>query len=146
MQTEKFRKKEYGIGFVLLTIVGLFFGQLKKDNILVAGDNFSLGLVALAEDDEDEDEKDEEDGEDDDDEKSSTQISSPASQSTTTVKKVIKLPDQIVTKTVLEDVVLPDGDNDGIPDESDPHPTVPEYLIVSDANGNGIDDRYDFSL
>jgi hypothetical protein len=46
----------------------------------------------------------------------------------------------------MENVILPDTDKDGIADVDDPNPTIPEYLIVQDLNGNGIDDRYDYSF
>ena len=81
-----------------------------------------------------------------DDEYAESASSSSSSKTTQTTTQVIKLPDQIVTKTIMVDVVLPDTDKDGLPDVSDPHPTIPEYLIVNDANGNGIDDNYDLSI
>ncbi len=75
-----------------------------------------------------------------------TQSSSSSSSNSGTTTQVIKLPDQIITSVVMQDVILNDADKDGLADENDPHPNIPEYLIVSDVNGNGIDDGYDISI
>lgn len=46
------------------------------------------------------------------------------------------------TQISNETVVLVDTDRDGLPDVRDPHPTIPEFLIVGDVDGDGITDAY----
>jgi hypothetical protein len=58
-------------------------------------------------------------------------------------KVVVVTPEKIITKTVMQNVQLPDSDRDGIPDEADLYPKIPEQLMVKDVNLDGIDDRYD---
>ena len=135
-------------GMLLPVVVfSLLFVKVSEKKILAPfGLIFSLGGVALA--DNEVNEKDSNDDEQKESTAATQQISSSSSTSSKpqTYTQVIKLPDQIVTKTIMADVVLPDSDKDGLPDASDPHPTIPEYIIVSDANGNGIDDNYDISI
>ncbi len=132
-------KKNLSIPFVFFFFFSFFVGKNFGKNFLSSlRPLLSFNEVALAE----RESKYEREGNDDGYSVGSS--SSPTTTETTT--QVIQLPDQIVTKTVMVDVVLPDTDKDGLPDESDPHPTIPEYLIVNDANGNGIDDSYDLSL
>lgn len=57
--------------------------------------------------------------------------------------KPIPAPVTVITKTIMEDVILPDLDRDGLPDSQDPHPDIAEIYIIRDDNGNGIDDNYE---
>ncbi len=137
MRKNKFKKK-FHITFVIpLVFFLLVFGCLEKNKIIFFGSSFSSHKIVFAK---------EKENDGNDDEYAESASSSSSSKTTQTTTQVIKLPDQIVTKTIMVDVVLPDTDKDGLPDVSDPHPTIPEYLIVNDANGNGIDDNYDLSI
>ncbi len=94
---------------------------------------FSSSL-ALADDDDDEEK---------DNEKSQTISSSSSSSSITKMvtQTIIIEPAKTVTSVIMKDVVLADSDRDGIPDEQDIYPNVPNHLIVDDFNLDGIDDR-----
>ncbi|EKE11823.1 MAG: hypothetical protein ACD_15C00018G0004 [uncultured bacterium] len=102
---------------------------------LIGAMSFYVGFSQFAvaeEDDDDRYEQEDEEYDEDDDEKSSE-----------TVTETIKLPDRYVTKTIIENIIKKDSDRDGLLDENDPHPQIAEIYIVSDQNGNGIDDKYD---
>lgn len=60
-----------------------------------------------------------------------------------TTKQIITIPAKTIVKTVLKDVVLKDSDRDGLFDDQDPYPTIPEIYIVRDDNNNGVVDQYD---
>lgn len=98
---------------------------------------FAAFAFARAEDDENEN--------DDDDERETTVQSAPSTSSSqkTVTKTIILEPERKVTTTQIRDVQVPDSDRDGLADENDPHPAIPEQLIVKDDNLNGIDDRYE---
>jgi hypothetical protein len=84
---------------------------------------------------------DEEEG---DDEEYSSSSPSSSSGSTTTkmvTQTIIVEPAKTVTSTVMKNVDLPDSDRDGIPDEQDMHPQIPQQFIIEDLNLDGIDDR-----
>lgn len=91
------------------------------------------GSVKFTSADDDEDERYEESDDEEDEEKAET------------VTETIRLPDQYVTKTIIENIVKKDSDRDGLLDENDPHPDIAEIYIVKDENRNGIDDRYDLN-
>lgn len=101
----------------------------------------SLGNVALAEDEEDEYE--EEDEEDEEDEEKSEEQEDVKEEEPEKIKQIIRLPDQIVTKTIIETVYEADSDRDGLIDKNDPHPNIAEIYIVKDENLNGVDDTYE---
>jgi hypothetical protein len=88
----------------------------------------------------DDDEEREEEGEDEEDERSekknnteseSVKTSTPPSVPVTTIT-------QKTTTTVLKD-----SDGDGLYNNEDPHPTIPEIYIVQDENRNGIVDHFE---
>lgn len=79
-----------------------------------------------------EDDEDEED--DDEDDRSKIEY---------VTETVIVKPAQIVTEIIMKNFVVRDSDKDGLLDENDPHPDVPEMLIVKDENKNGIVDSYE---
>lgn len=137
-------KKKNCASLVFLFGLSLLFVKFSENKIAFSGKHLFLNKIALAEHD-DEDKGKEHDDEDDDREKDSGSSTSSSSEPET-YKQVIRLPDRIVTKTVIENVILIDSDKDGIPDINDPNPMIPEHLIVNDANENGIDDVYDISL
>jgi hypothetical protein len=51
----------------------------------------------------------------------------------------IKTTTDISTETVIQK----DSDGDGLLDEQDPHPNIPEIYIVTDDNRNGIVDQFE---
>jgi hypothetical protein len=53
----------------------------------------------------------------------------------------VKMPDKIVETPIT--TTRHDSDGDGLYDDEDPYPTINKFYIVSDANLNGIDDRYE---
>jgi len=125
--------------FFLLTI-----GISKKSSSPYLKSTFSFNQSVSADDDNDEEDDENEDEDEDEDEDNNNDNSS--SSTPKTYQQVIKLPDQIITKTIVEDVVLLDSDKDGIIDADDPHPAIPEYIIVNDVNENGIDDNFEASI
>ena len=99
--------------------------------------------ILHAEDDEEEEEDDRE--EDDNDEEDARQDDS---QSTSNKSRTTKQPTLIpVTTTTQQKIttVLVDSDGDGLYDNEDPHPSIPEILIVYDDNRNGIADHVESS-
>lgn len=50
---------------------------------------------------------------------------------------------ETIVSESTQTVILKDSDGDGILDESDPHPNVPEIYIVKDDNRNGIVDDFE---
>ncbi|EKD58802.1 MAG: hypothetical protein ACD_56C00048G0003 [uncultured bacterium] len=101
---------------------------------------FGIFQYVLADDDEEEDryeqnedKEDDEDKEDEDDKEDENK----------TVTEVVRLPDKIVTRTIIENIIKKDSDRDGLLDEKDPHPDIAEIYIVKDDDKNGIDDKYD---
>jgi len=140
-----FKQKIFILFVVFVGLFSVFVAQAQKEKISFWKSLPSFSGIALAEDDDEDGERENEDEDEDEDEGSSDQKTSVKTEPQT-YKQVIKLPDQIITKTIIEDVVLLDTDKDGIADASDPHPAIPEHLIVGDANGNGIDDSYEIPL
>lgn len=104
---------------------------------------FILGIGVFqyvsAEDDEREDEYEQEDSKDDDDEDEKNDDQKEEE----TITQTVKLPDKIITKTIIENITKKDSDRDGLLDENDPHPNIAEMYVVNDNNNNGIDDKYD---
>ena len=108
-----------------------------------------FGSVALttyqnilhAEDDEEEHEED--DHESDDSRKTSTENTSPTKQSSITNQPTL-IPVTTITQQEVT-TVLTDSDGDGLYDNEDPHPNIPEIYIVHDDNKNGIADRFESS-
>ena len=127
-------KKSFLIFFVAFFLFSISF---------FIGNNFFVNrsILVFGEDDEkeddeehEEDEEDEEDGEDkeDDDEVEIKTI-------TTT-----EYPNpRVEVKKNIQTVTLNDSDGDGLIDDEDPHPNVPEIYIVKDDNLNGIVDKYE---
>lgn len=114
------------LALVLVSMLGLGVFQY----VLAEDDEEEEDRYEQAEsEDDDEDEKDEED-EDKEDEKY-------------TVTEVVRLPDKIVTRRIIESIIKKDSDRDGLIDENDPHPNIAEIYIVKDDDRNGIDDKYD---
>ncbi len=131
--------------FFLLGFSLLSNSVIRKKVFPSLGTSLDSNKLALADDEEGEKNR----GESDDENAeavSATPASSSSSSKPQTYTQIIKLPDQIVTKTVIEDVILIDTDKDGLADGSDPHPTIPEFIIVTDNNGNGIDDSYEIAV
>ncbi len=142
------KKKLIVLAMLFVGIFSVFLSQVQQEKLSFLKSLPSFSKIALAEDDEDdEDGEDDENDDEGDDEVSSNDSGASATESKPqTYTQIIKLPDQIVTKIIIEDVVLPDTDKDGLADANDPHPTIPEQIIVSDANGNGIDDNYELAI
>jgi hypothetical protein len=53
-------------------------------------------------------------------------------------------PPTYVTEIKTETITKIDSDQDGLIDEIDPNPTIPEYYIVQDSNNNGISDLFEY--
>lgn len=92
-------------------------------------------------DDEEEDEEYEDEERDEGSAVAPAENASSSKASVTYKTVTTKLPDTVVETTK----VMPryDTDKDGLYDDEDPHPTINEFLIISDNNNNGIDDRYE---
>lgn len=120
---------------LLASIFTLFFGALFLS---------SHQEVSFADDDDEEhDEKDEEDEEDEEDEKDDdTEDKKERSDSTVKTPETTALP---ITTTTTQTTVttLNDSDGDGLYDNEDPHPDIPEFIIVNDDNKNGIVDTFE---
>lgn len=129
------KKSNYFLIFFLTTF--LFVATLAINN---SKNGSSYLQTVQAEDGEDE--KDEEDDEDEKDEEDDGDEDSARDQYTT---KTITEPARTVTRTVMKDLVLKDTDRDGLTDDKDPHRDIAEIYIVTDANLNGIDDKYEIS-
>lgn len=141
------KKNKLFISIISIFIFSLLIvGFSKKSFSPYLKSFFSFNQTVLADDDGDEDDDDDDDDENDRDEDDDDSDDSSSSSTPKTYQQVIKLPDQIITKTIVEDVILLDSDKDGIIDADDPHPAIPEYIIVNDANGNGIDDNFEISI
>lgn len=136
-----FLKKITNSALILASLFLLLFAfeivRFEKINKSISISIF--GNYAYAEEDDDDDERDE-DGKD---ESSKAQESGSSNATPKETVQIIKLPDQIITKTILETEYEPDTDGDGIIDKDDPHPTIAEIYIVSDNNLNGMDDNYE---
>jgi hypothetical protein len=132
-------KNKIHLSFVLTLMAFLAIKTFDKVVPLLKNSPLSLHQIALA--DENEDEYDEEDNEE--------YVPVPQDSSTKTESKpetiteIIRLPDQIVTKTIMETVFENDSDRDGLIDKNDPHPNISEIYIVKDENNNGVDDNYE---
>ena len=50
---------------------------------------------------------------------------------------------EVTVETKKETIVPPDTDGDGLLDENDPHPNIPEIYLVKDENLNGIVDNFE---
>jgi hypothetical protein len=137
------KKKLIVLAVLFVGIFSVFLSQVQQEKLSFLKSLPSFNKIALAGDDEGDDEGD---NEGDDEDSSDSSGASATASKPQTYTQIIKLPDQIVTKTIMEDVVLPDTDKDGLADSSDPHPTIPEFIIVADANGNGIDDNYEIAI
>jgi hypothetical protein len=79
--------------------------------------------------------------EDDDDEED--EKSSETKKIEMVTQTIVLEPARTVTTTIMKNFDLPDSDCDGIPDEQDLYPDIPQQFIVNDANFDGIDDRYE---
>ena len=77
----------------------------------------------------------------------STQSQSQTKPKTQTQTTTTKTPSGAEVKTEVtqkvENIIKPDRDGDGLIDELDPHPDIPEVYIVVDANANGIVDSFE---
>lgn len=113
-----------------------FFDIKKNISILIFLLLVGISIFHIVRADDDEEEKDD----------SEVVIDTANSASSGEVKRIIRLPDKIITKTILEDVLEKDSDRDGIADINDPFPNIATILMVQDVNRNGIDDQYDLSL
>lgn len=102
--------------FLTPTLIGLTFGATAL---------LSLGRSVLAESD---------DG-------GGSSSASPASQ---VIQSVTRL--EPTVKTDVTTTTQTDSDGDGLWDNVDPHPTIPEIYIVKDDNHNGIVDRFESGM
>ncbi|MGB2791236.1 MAG: hypothetical protein WBC29_01650 [Candidatus Moraniibacteriota bacterium] len=118
--------------FFIFSFLSLIFGSIALT---------SYRNVLHAEDDDEEYEKD--DHESDNTKKVSTDNSSPTKQSTVTNQPTL-IPVTTITQQEVT-TVLTDSDGDGLYDNEDPHPNIPEIYIVNDDNKNGIADRFESS-
>jgi len=94
---------------------------------------------------EDDEEQEDDRKEDDNDEEEARQDDSqPDSNKSITLKQPTLVP---VTTTTQQKIttVLVDSDGDGLYDNEDPHPSIPEIFIVYDDNRNGIADHFEYS-
>lgn len=119
--------------FIFLSIVSFFLGTI----VFVAPQEVSFADDEEHEEDEDEDEDDENEEDEDEDEKNEEN-----SRSASTPPLPRSVP---VTTTTLKSTTttLKDIDGDGLYDNEDPHPTIPELYIVHDENRNGITDHFE---
>ncbi len=93
---------------------------------------------------EDDEEQEDDREEDDNDEEEAKDDSQPDSNKSTTLKQPALVP---ITTTTQQKIttVLVDSDGDGLYDNEDPHPSIPEIFIVYDDNRNGIADHFESS-
>lgn len=80
----------------------------------------------------------EEEEDDEDDDRPATTIRREATPASTPQTKMTT---SVVTKT--ETVVIRDSDGDGAQDGIDRYPDIPDFYIVADDNGNGINDLFE---
>lgn len=94
--------------------------------------------VSYADDEEEEEEEEDEEDEDEEDEKEDKK-----SNKSDGIKEVSAPRSVPITTTTLKSTttILKDSDGDGLYDNEDPHPTIPELYIVQDENRNGIADH-----
>ncbi len=78
------------------------------------------------------------DDEDDDDEEEHSSASDSGNSSNNGSTKT-----EITTNINTKTIVQKDSDGDGLLDEKDPHPTIPEIYIVADDDVNGIVDQFE---
>lgn len=92
-----------------------------------------------------EDDENEEEYEDERDQEKEVRSDDGSVKQTNTSKEPLLIP---VTTTTQQEIrtVLTDSDGDGLYDNEDPHPDVPELYIVLDDNKNGIVDRFETPL
>lgn len=123
--------------FIFLSIVSFFLGTI----VFVAPQEVSFADDEEHEEDEDEDEEDDEDDEEDD-ERDQDKENEKESRSISTSQPPRSVP---VTTTTLKSTTttFKDTDGDGLYDNEDPHPTIPELYIVRDENRNGITDSFE---
>jgi hypothetical protein len=146
MKRLNIKKRSYLV-LLFLAILSLLTIKLPEKYNYQTGSFFSFSNIVSADD-----EKDEKYEQDDDYKAPAApvqQVVQPVDQVVTepqTYKQTYKLPDQIVTSVIMENVTLVDTDRDGIPDINDPHPTVPEYMIAEDSDNDGIVDAYDIDI
>ncbi len=116
------QKKFFIILVSLVLAFGIFNPPLHKDLPL-----------AFANDDEEDREEDEEGEDDKEDRRTNSQITNEKPRTET------------ITTTVQKSVttVIYDRDGDGIFDPDDPHPDIPEFIIVKDENQNGVVDTFE---
>lgn len=91
-------------------------------------------------------ERDDEGGGSDDTYSSSSSSSNSSSSASTPKMKAIQVTTMVPEPvTTVENVTVTktDTDGDGLFDDEDPHPTIPEVLIVTDDNHNGIVDAFE---
>ncbi len=110
---------------------------------LTLGSNALLSnrYISHAEDDE---EEQEDDHEDERDQEKEVRSDDSATKQTNTAKEPTLVPVTTITQQEVT-TVLTDSDGDGLYDNEDPHPNIPELYIVSDDNRNGIADRFESS-
>lgn len=133
-------KNKIHLSFLMTLVLFLILIISDKGAQFLGNNSLRFGGVALAdEDDEEEGDEDEEEDEDEDDARNVSSVES----SPKTVTEIIRLPDQIITKTIMEIVYENDSDRDGLIDRNDPHPSIPEIYITKDENKNGISDDYE---
>lgn len=120
--------------FIFLSIVSFFLGTI----VFVAPQEVSFADDEEHEEDEDEDEEDDEE----DDERDQDKENEKESRSISTSQPPRSVP---VTTTTLKSTTttFKDTDGDGLYDNEDPHPTIPELYIVRDENRNGITDSFE---
>lgn len=119
--------------FVVLSITSFFLGTI----VFVAPQE-----VSFADDEEHEEDEDEDEDEDDEDDEDEDEKNEENSRSASTPQPPRSVP---VTTTTLKSTTttFKDTDGDGLYDNEDPHPTIPELYIVRDENRNGITDSFE---
>lgn len=112
--------------------------------ILILGTGLLFVFKGVHADDE-EDDSDEYEYEDAAPESVATPTVTTKDETTTEKQTIVVTPERVVTENKVVTISLPDRDRDGIADQDDPHPDIPEVYIVSDDNQNGIVDTLEYA-
>ena len=128
------------LSFYLLALTLFLAGSLVwtiRSQAQLASDSIPPTVLG----DEDDEDEDDEDDDDDNNNDNGSAGNSSSSTKTKTVTTYVKLPDQIIKKTIEETIY--DSDGDGVFDPEDPTPNLHDVFLVKDENRNGIVDEYE---
>ena len=112
--------------------------------VLIIGTNSLVTERHISHAEDDDEEEHEDEHEDDEQDSKSSQQDDAEPEKTSTAKETTLVPVTTVTQQKVT-TVLTDSDGDGLYDNEDPHPDIPEIYIVRDDNKNGIADHLESS-